>query len=144
MAGTQDGEPKIKNGHNCALDIYTLQEPILHEKENEKSREKHWSSRLSLDLRLLRGEKGRIAGCSHHYSLFSSYQRNLIPGRSTFEAKTLNAKCYLSVSQGKRFIELAICQQINFLCTTEIFARYRQILSDFASNSTHLSLLAEA
>ena len=41
MAGTQDGEPKIKNGHNCALDIYTLQEPILHEKENEKSREKH-------------------------------------------------------------------------------------------------------
>ena len=70
--------------------------------------------------------------------------RNLIPGRSTFEAKKLNAKCYLSVSQGKRFIELAICQQINFLCTTEIFARYRQILCDFASNSTHLSLLAEA
>ena len=33
--------PKLKNGHNYALDIYTLQEPILHEKENEKSQEKH-------------------------------------------------------------------------------------------------------
>ena len=41
MAGTQDGEPKFKNGHNHALDINTLQEPILHEKENEKSQEKH-------------------------------------------------------------------------------------------------------
>ena len=59
--------------------------------------------------------------------------RNLIPGRSTFEAKKLNAKCYLPVSQGRRFIRLVICQQFNFLCTTETFARYRQIC-DFSAN----------
>ena len=31
-------------------------------------------------------------------------------------------------SQSRRFIKLAICQQFKFLCSTEIFARYRQLL----------------
>ena len=31
-------------------------------------------------------------------------------------------------SQSRRFIKVAICQQFKFLCSTEIFARYRQLL----------------